>query len=191
MGLDRSLLLLINRDGSSPVLDFLMPLVSSPEHYPAVLIPAGLAAVALLAWLLLRDGTRGRLTVVALVLAVGAADLTAAQILKPSVGRLRPCRPEAGVDGVIVRGSCRGRNGFPSNHAANTAAAAAVLGVRFRRRWWIGAAVAAVVGYSRVYLGVHYPGDVLAGWTLGALFGLVAAWGVAAGWARRGGQRGD
>lgn len=184
MSLDRDLLHLINNRWSSPALDFIMLRVSHPEDYLAVMLPVGLGALSLIAWLATRDGVRGRLTILALILAVGAADLTAAKVLKPGVGRLRPCRPEAAIDGVIVRGSCLGRHAFPSNHAANTAAAALVLGLRFRRRWWIGAFIAALVGYSRVYLGVHYPGDVLGGWLLGAGLGLAFAWAAPRLWSR-------
>ena len=184
MSLDQQLLYLINNRGSSPVLDFLMPRISYPEHYLAVMIPVALGALGLIAWLLSRDGARGRLVVLALVVGVGGADLSAAKLIKPTVGRLRPCRPEAALEGVIVRDSCRGRNSFPSNHAANAAAAAVILGWRFRRRSWIGGGMAAVIGYSRVYLGVHYPGDVVGGWILGSGLGVLVAWGVPHGWYR-------
>lgn len=96
---------------------------------------------------------------------VGATDAIAAQIIKPFVGRIRPCKIEGLVR--VVEG-CAGSLSFPSNHASNAAA--------FALFWffWKGprAGVLALgcmffVGLSRIYLGNHYPSDVLGGFIFG------------------------
>lgn len=74
----------------------------------------------------------------------------------------------------LVNDHCGGKFGFASSHAANFFAMAVMLGQLFRQRnWWIAVlTIATIVAYSRIYLGVHYPGDVL----VGGLIGSGAAW---------------
>ena len=175
MTLDVALFRLLNIrlgwDGLAPF----MKVMSTLEYFIPVL-------VALVAWMIFRDGWRGRTTVLALLLLIPAADQLSSHVLKPWVGRVRPCRPEAGIEGVRTHGvGCSSRGSFPSSHAANIGAAAFLLGWRYRRAWFVAALLAFLVGYSRVYLGVHYPFDVVGGWTLGAGLGLgavgMAEWG--------------
>lgn len=172
MGLDRALLRLINSTWSSSFLDVAMPVISNLENFIPFL--AGLVL-----WMIFRDGVRGRVTVICLILLVPVTDQISSHVLKPAFHRPRPCRPEAGNEWVVARARCSGRGAFPSSHATNIAGVALLLGWRYRR-WAISAALAALmVGYSRVYLGVHYPSDVLGGWILGGLLGAGIAWGGA------------
>ncbi len=104
---------------------------------------------------------------------VGISDLFTVRLLKPWVGRLRPCREYQDVI-VVVKGWCGGDYGFPSSHASNAAAIAAILWFLVPRRWFFAAAgISFMVGFSRIYLGVHYPGDVLAGFVVGAVIGAL------------------
>jgi len=104
---------------------------------------------------------------------VGLSDLLTVRLLKPWVARLRPCREYQDVI-VVVKGWCGGDYGFPSSHAANAAAIASLLWFLAPRTWSIASVLMALmVGFSRVYLGVHYPGDVLAGFGVGALLGVL------------------
>lgn len=158
-------------DGLAPF----MKVMSTLEYFIPVL-------VLLVAWMIFRDGRRGRITVLALLILIPLSDQLSSHVVKPWVGRVRPCRAEAGIEGVKTHGArCSSRGSFPSSHAANIGAAALLLAWRYRKAWWVAATVSFLVGYSRIYLGVHYPSDVLGGWMLGAVLALGAvaatAWG--------------
>ena len=111
-----------------------------------------------------------------MILAVTFTDQTAL-LIKNTVERLRPCH-EPSLEGLVhlVKGRCGGKFGFVSSHAANSFNVALLSLMFIRRRWYSISIIiwAALVGYSRIYLGVHYPGDVLCGSILGAFTG----WGV-------------
>ena len=162
---DRWLLLKINRDWTAPALDAAMPVFTNLQKVPWFVYGAGPALLALWLW----KGRRKALKVlVVAALAMGTSDFVAYRVIKPWAARPRP---EYSVPGVDVRVPNGGRDGFPSNHASNVAAAAFVLSAAYPGGTLAFAAVAALVGYSRVYVGAHYPGDVLAGWALGAAIG--------------------
>jgi len=110
----------------------------------------------------------GWLAAVLLLLAVGAADLVSARAVKPVVERMRPCHTLASVRAPA---GCGSGQSFPSTHASDTAAAAVVLSWGAPALTPLAVVLTLLVGVSRVYLGVHYPSDVLAGWVLGAAVG--------------------
>ncbi|HEV8540401.1 MAG TPA: phosphatase PAP2 family protein [Nitrospiraceae bacterium] len=98
-------------------------------------------------------------------------DLLGAQV-KHLVGRIRPCHVLTGVQQLS---GCGGTFSFPSNHALNTAAAAAFLQVLYPVTGWVTWPLVAVIGFSRVYVGGHYVSDVLGGWVIGGLLGAGTA----------------
>nr|WP_246325430.1 phosphatase PAP2 family protein [Dissulfurirhabdus thermomarina] len=174
---DRALFLCLNH-ARNPVFDWLMPALSDLKLFLPVLVPV-------LAWRLWRGGRRERVMWLGLVAAVVAADLACARLIKPLVGRMRPY---VDLDGVwvasgwkwfVTNPTIRAYAGpslsWPSCHAANIWTAGAYL-ARWRPRWWPGLLpLALAVSYSRIYLGEHYPLDVLGGALLGAAWG----WGLA------------
>jgi len=104
------------------------------------------------------------------------ADQVTTSIIKPYFARFRPSH-EPTLEGLIhiVKGYKGGRFGFASSHAANTFGAATFFFLLFRntKKWIIWLFVwAALVSYTRIYLGVHYPGDILVGALVGVLAGL-------------------
>lgn len=134
--------------------------------------------VLLLAWLWKSKGWRSSLTLLLLALgAIALSDQTASGVLKPWIQRIRPCRPEAQLAIFVhtVNDRCGGMYGFASSHAANFFAMAMVISrLVDKKALSISVFVVAfLVAYSRIYLGVHYPGDVLAGAVIGCVWGLV------------------
>ena len=99
-------------------------------------------------------------------------DQASVHLFKNVFERLRPCHePEIARLVHVVRDHCGGSYGFISSHAANTFGLAVFTGFFVRNRYyWSGMLTwALLVGYSRIYLGVHYPGDILGGAIVGAL----------------------
>ena len=108
-----------------------------------------------------------------LIIAVAISDLFSYRVLKANIERPRPFQNES-LHGVRKLTDAHG-NSFPSNHAANCVAAAFILAICFPRRRYLFYIFAALVCYSRVYLGVHYPSDVLGGAFVGLTAGCLAA----------------
>lgn len=104
------------------------------------------------------------------------SDQVTSGLMKPFFERLRPCHDER-WDGVIHNyGRCGGLYGFVSSHAANTFAVAVFLNLKMKGKlpylkWLFLWAV--IVSYTRIYLGVHYPFDVVLGATIGAVTGIL------------------
>jgi undecaprenyl-diphosphatase len=164
LGWDTALFRLLNEQLHCVWLDVVMPFVTSEENWRIPLVVAWLAVMAF-------GGRRGRITGVGIALAVTASDQVCASLLKDLIGRVRPCHV---VEGARLLDSCRGSPSFPSCHASNSMAVAMVALIRHRGWTAPAVAVAAIAGYSRVYVGVHYPSDVLGGMLLGAGIGYVA-----------------
>lgn len=114
-----------------------------------------------------------------LVVLVFATDQSSVQLFKFQFERPRPCHePMLYPQARLVNDHCGGPYGFVSSHATNTFGLAVFAGLLFRNRQWILYALlfwAALNSYSRIYLGVHYPLDVLGGMLLGSGIGFLLA----------------
>ena len=85
---------------------------------------------------------------------------------------------EAAVEGARALIGCSGAYSFPSAHATNTFGCALWLSYFYPRQGWVFFGLSALVSLSRVFVGVHYPSDVLGGWLLGAIIALAAIGGL-------------
>lgn len=129
-------------------------------------------------WIVKQYGKRCWWIFLAVGLVVLCSDQLSAHVCKPLFHRLRPCYNVDFQDLIYLpNGMAGGKYGFVSSHAANTFAIAAFLtGALGKNRWWAGLMLylwAFISSYSRIYIGFHYPGDILCGALLGILIGLI------------------
>jgi len=138
---------------------------------------------ALLLWLLYRHCAKPKfdwkpftMLLVLTALVVLLSDQIASGVFKNWICRPRPSQPDSGISEWIhiVNGYRGGHYGFVSSHASNTIGIALWFSLLLRKRWlsWLLALWVMLNCYSRIYLGVHYPGDILGGLLVGILSAL-------------------
>lgn len=168
--IDARLLIIVN-GAHSPFFDSVMWCISGRWIW----VPF----YAVLAYLLFRrmSWKRASICLVTIGLIILAADQTCATLIRPEIGRLRPANLNNPLSSFVhvVNGYRGGRYGFPSCHAANTFALAVFMSLVIRHKWFtvMMFSWAFVVSYSRMYLGVHYFGDLFCGATIGSLFAVL------------------
>lgn len=167
--LDQQLLLFLN-SLNTPFLDQVMHAISGKLIWAPLYL-------AVLIYLGFKYKRKFLIIILFIILAVTLADQVSVQVFKNIVLRLRPCH-EPSLQGMIhlFNGECGGKYGFVSSHAANSFNIALLTLLFIKKRWYTISIImwASIIGYSRIYLGVHYPGDVICGSLVGALVG----WGV-------------
>lgn len=160
---DQATFLLINSAWHSPLFDRLFPLVTSWKNFAIPFLVVALLVTAI-------GRLRGLHFVILAVGTVLVADAISAHFIKNLVERTRPCNA---LEEVRLLVGCTTSPSFPSNHAVN-ASVLATLAMLYVRLLLLPSAIGAMlVAYSRVYVGVHYPLDVLAGVVLGVAVALI------------------
>lgn len=163
MKIDLTLLFFINKTISNPIFDKLFVLITVQENWYIVY-------AILIYFLLFKFHWRGRAILITLVLTVTVADQLSSHLIKELVERIRPCHD---IPDIRLLVPCGAGKSFPSSHAVNNFASAIVLGSFFKDYKTHFLVIASLIAISRVYVGVHYPSDVIAGAILGTLIGLL------------------
>jgi undecaprenyl-diphosphatase len=160
--LDKSLFYFFNRSVANPVFDIVMPFMTRDFNLRVFL---GLVWLGLLIF----GGRTGRVVAILLIPAIAISDQLSSHVLKPLVGRIRPCHE---LEDVRLLVSCGSGLSFPSSHAVNSFTVATLLSKFYKRYLVYLFSLAFLIAFSRVYVGVHYPGDIVAGMLIGFIVGL-------------------
>lgn len=168
IALDQHLFFLINHEWTQPFLDYVAPFWRSKYFWLPLYF-------FLLAFTWINFSKNRWIFFLFILITITSADTMSSKVIKPAVERLRPCNEPALQESVDLKVPCGGGYSFPSSHATNHFALAFFLiwagGQHFRfiripLILWAGS-----IAYGQVYVGVHYPVDVLAGSLLGICLG--------------------
>ena len=163
--IDRTILLWMHGKHNS-IFDQLMPFITNEDNW---VIPIFL----LIVFLGFKAGKKGKISLALLILALALTDSICAQILKPLFERVRPSH--LSMDGLNLLVPKGGKWSMPSNHAANITAIAVVLSYFYDKNKTMIFSIASVIAFSRVYVGVHYPLDIIFGFGFFSTASLTAA----------------
>lgn len=151
---------------SNWLFDRIMPFITNQNHWFLIYI----FLPVILFW---KGGKTGKIVAVLLIITVIIADQTSSSIIKPLVNRLRPCHTLVDINLLVP---CGGGKSFPSSHAVNNFAEAVILSHFYSQYKWICYTIASMVAFSRVYVGVHYPSDIIGGAFIGIIIALIVIW---------------
>jgi undecaprenyl-diphosphatase len=166
---DRDLFFAINNGLSNGFFDWLMPILR--DRYTWVLL-----YLSIIVFSIKNYGKQGFIMILFLVITFGISDFISSSVIKPNVQRLRPCNETEIKTKVNNLVDCGTGYSFPSSHATNHFAIAVFLIMMFYHKWKIilpiGILWAASISFAQIYVGVHYPIDILTGGLLGSSIGL-------------------
>jgi membrane-associated phospholipid phosphatase len=166
---DKQAFTLINRNGASPILDIILPFLRESQLW----IPFYLFMIL---FMTINFKTKGWWWVLGFALTAALADIISSQIIKETIIRVRPCRDPSMITEVIFRVNyCPKSSSFTSSHATSHFALSMFIWKTLRplSRWWGMIFLwAFAISYTQVYVGVHYPLDVICGALLGCGIGV-------------------
>lgn len=161
--IDLSIFYFINHTLSTPFLTKFFSIITNVNNwYVAYIILLGISFKY--------GGKKGKIAAIGVLLLILFSDQVGYKILKEAFHRIRPCMA---LKDVIAPLGCNGSFSFPSNHALNNFAAATFYYKLFPQFKWVLFITAFLISLSRVYLGLHYPSDILGGAVIGILFGYL------------------
>ena len=167
---DQELFLLINRGLAHPLLDALLPATRNMWLWAPLYL-------FFIAWLSINFGKKGWIVVGLVLLTFACTDMISSSFIKPLVDRLRPCNDPDLAEYVRLLVKCGGGKSFTSSHATNHFGVAMFLGLVlkpfFKPALFLLLLWAGTISLAQVYVGVHYPLDVIAGALLGSSIGFL------------------
>ncbi len=173
--IDHALFLFFNKTISNPIFDWLMPFITDSGH-----IMIGLLGTYVIYLIAGKDKKRAFLLIFVSLIVFGLCDSISSQIFKPLFGRLRPCNPMNFVDGghTFLPGAhlldgLKTSKGFPSSHATNAIGVALFWTLFFPKKWFYFMIPGVAIAFSRIYVGVHYPFDIISGGILGSSLAIM------------------
>ncbi len=168
---DKSAFFFINNKLSNPFFDFLMPYIRDAKNW----IPF---YILLLIFLPLKHKTKGWFWVLFAILTGVCTDIISSHIIKQNIWRVRPCGDLSIAEHVrFLVAYCPQSSSFTSSHAANHFGLATFLFFTLRKYYgrviWLILLWAFLICFAQIYVGVHYPGDIIGGSLVGVLSGLL------------------
>lgn len=164
---------LINQSLTSAWLDQLMPLLRNKIIWAPLYL-------AIISFFVLNYRMQGFVLILLGIITIVISDQLSSHIIKPLIERPRPCQMQEMVDSIRVLINCGPGKSFTSSHATNHFALAIFLINLFQRKFkWIAPVFliwASLVSYAQIYVGVHFPLDVICGAILGSLIGFITTW---------------
>lgn len=169
---DQEVFLFINKVISNSVFDWLMPLLRNPYTWAPLYL-------FLFIFICRNYKKQGMVMLLFLIVTCTISDFTSSTIIKKEVRRVRPCNDVDLKEHVKIRVRCGSGFSFPSSHATNHFAIGIFLLTIFRKRWkpiiWLSIGWAASISFAQIYVGVHYPIDIIAGIIIGSIIGFTIA----------------
>ena len=162
--LDFKLLIILNQKISNSLFDSIMPIITNKDYW-------GIPILCLIIYLLFFGQKKGKIVLFLLIISLGINDYICASIIKPTIARLRPSHEFLEYINLLVPKG--GKWSMPSNHASNMFVLAAIISNFYSKTKAGIFLIAILVSFSRVYVGVHYPMDVIVGASIGTTIAII------------------
>ena len=162
--IDFKLLIVLNQKISNNLFDLIMPIITNEDYWRIPIL-------CLIIYLLFFSQKKGKIVLFLLIISLGINDYLCASIIKPSIARLRPSHEFLEYINLLVPKG--GKWSMPSNHASNMFVLATIISTFYSKTKSIIFFIAILVSFSRIYVGVHFPMDVITGASIGTMIAII------------------